>query len=723
MLKNKIFKYQEGGNVNVAPKPLYKPNAKLDNNRVVIPDIYNTRMGELLPMQLRNQWETSGMNLEDANTYRQGQKEMQSIMNRPSTFLERLERAPSETWEDMKSLVPNRTNVAPKGYKDLRGYQKSGTIGSSLGTRTWNTTDNSTVTKQMNKPYVGARTSNNTTNIHYTTPASIRATTDADKANTAYQQRNKEYWESKPSGQLATWADKKLQNWDYNMGSVPGESLLATPLRMLSSVGHSANRYSKAIENKEDRGSNILKGFGNQAMASLDGLMLADGLGAAGSKLSTATLSDMKNSLPKGKFVMNKDRMMSGPIPTFSWKPYESSADDIISSQNMDTKLQSMYDRANKQRIDDLINDRPYDPDFNEASFLNNLANTMQIHRMEVAPGRSLFSINPEGAMFSTEGGTMRSLDDITKSLTDDYNNNIAYNKSSTNGMVTHEMAPDYRNKKLDYYMLQDEEAAKADKFTHEWFSGTNPELEYHPDVERKTLDLLPNNELNQPMVHLEEYSPMFDEGGRPTKSSLFERSYPSIQRLYKEEANNPNFLALNSEAHGSILFRGENDTSAYTSDVLGSNAAHEQTHQFQRVRGVPSLDSNLSSLSLLESLEGRAKSKNMELLNKVMFKNKDTWETSAAELHSTFHENRYDLYKKLKASGLPEKEIWAELRNPSDATLSLMLNAESEAQGTLLRDFFKPSAKDKDIFKALRILPSATGAGIGLGALMLNNK
>jgi GNAT superfamily N-acetyltransferase len=595
MLKNKIFKHQTGGNVNVAPKPIYKPSIKLDNNRVVIPDIYNTRVGDLLPSQLEHQVGIAPrMNLKDAELFRKNQRELNDIMNRPASFMEKFNRVPGETWEDLKSLLPDmpsRTNISPKGYKDLKEFQKSGTIGKSL--KSWTATDNASVSRVMNQPYKGE--------AYQPRTSSIRATTDADKANAAYQHREREYWEYKSSGQLATWADKKLQNWDYNMGSVPGESLLATPMRLLSNIGHSANRYSKAVENTEDRGSNLLKGFGNQTLASLDGLMLADGLSAAGSKLSTDAIVDatkntyrlnplankqagptrltlgdryiidrrvesptlneihlmdnntgqrvgyantssfhgtpelgyinvdgslrgkglskvlyneaismaksqghegilagkalmspeasipsykhfttnplptfertkavaksegvllnktnleqvnniMSSQLRAGteqsphwlrgyrkldangnpinvnyKLMRDKDKMMSGPIPTFSWKPYESSADDIISGQNMDTRLQSMYDKANKQRIDDLINDRPYDPDFNEASFLKELSNAMQIHRMEVAPGRSLFTLNPEGAMFSTEGGTMRNLEDIMEALRKDHINN-----------------------------------------------------------------------------------------------------------------------------------------------------------------------------------------------------------------------------------------------------------------------------------------------------------
>jgi len=311
-------------------------------------------------------------------------------------------------------------NAVSKGYKDLRGYQKSGTIGSSLGTRTWTATDNKTVSETMSRP-----TRLPAKPLTSSTAGELRATTDKDRTNLKHYQALQLRETASPSGQLATWADNKLKHWEHAMGNVPGESLLATPMRMASSIGHSANRFSKALSGDAPV-YNALAGTGNYAMASLDGLMLADGLGAAGNKLSTAALSNMKNSLPKGKLVMNKDRMMSGPMPTFSWKPYESSADDIISTQNMDTRLQAMY----KKSRDAAFNANNYD--YNEQTFLNENMGALQIHRANVAPGRSIYTLNPDDAQFANEFGNKKSLSELQQSLYNDYKNNTNFSNKVT---------------------------------------------------------------------------------------------------------------------------------------------------------------------------------------------------------------------------------------------------------------------------------------------------
>lgn len=454
-------------------------------------------------------------------------------------------------------------------YKNGGPGPKKSPTGYTSTTRTWSATDNKTVSETMSRPIRMPAKS-----LTSSTAGELRATTDKDRANLKHYRALQLRETASPSGQLATWADNKLKHWEHTMGSVPGESLLATPMRMLSSVGHSANRFSKALSG-DDPVYNTLAGTGNYAMASLDGLMLDQGIGAAGSKLSTAAIKNatkntyrlnplanklnnpntsyrvagmdaledfnssgvlrskplanamegeinvgnrptafpsfnkgsadlrylpeeggvvFETNLPtfkrgeinpvtgqpiKGrhyahrvigetgeavssipakditvreatphwlrgyrkldangkpinvnyKLVRDKDKMMSGPIPTFSWKPYESSADDIISTQNMDTRLQAMY----KKSRDAAFNANNYD--YNEQTFLNENKGALQIHRANVAPGRSIYTLNPDDAEFANEFGNKKSLSELQQSLYNDYKNNTNFsNKDASLG-------------------------------------------------------------------------------------------------------------------------------------------------------------------------------------------------------------------------------------------------------------------------------------------------
>ena len=176
-------------------------------------------------------------------------------------------------------------------------YQKGGEISKNQKANySWNTPYPTRKVKDNN--LYGTTLADKPT-IEYRQNPSIRATTEADKSRQIAQQRYNESYSDLPSGKLASWADKALENWEAKMGTVPGESLLSAPLRLASSIGHSANRFTKVIKDDNNKINNAWLGLQNLGLAGMESLLVDDAFVKAGSKLSSAALKTLGKSLEK----------------------------------------------------------------------------------------------------------------------------------------------------------------------------------------------------------------------------------------------------------------------------------------------------------------------------------------------------------------------------------------------------------------------------------------